>query len=88
MHRKQNPNRILMALARYLAKAAEKNYQPKSILRQTASALLELLAFVLLTYGGFQISSVAGTFIAAASCFVLAFHVNSGGTPPPDPSVR
>lgn len=90
MHRRGKPNPILMALANVLAKAAERNYQPRSIFRRTVSALLELLAFVLLTYGGWQISSVAGTFIAAFSCLVLAWHVSTGGapTPPPDPTLR
>jgi len=90
VHRREKPNPVLMALANLLAKAAERNYRPKSVFRQTVSALLELLAFVLLTYGGYQISSVAGTFIAAGSCLVLAWHVSTGGTPqtPPDPTMR
>ena len=90
MHRRDKPNPVLMALSSVLAKAATRSYQPKSIFRQTLSATLEIVAFVLLTYAGWQISSVAGTFIAAASCFVLAWHVSTGGTPvpPPDPTMR
>lgn len=90
MHRREKPNPVLMALSKLLARAAEKSYQPKSIFRQTVSGLLELLAFVLFTYGGYQLSSVAGTFIAAVSCIVLAWHVGSGGTPKPapDPTMR
>lgn len=90
MHRREKPNPVLMALAKFLAKAAERNYQSQSIFRRTVSALLELLAFVLLTYGGWQISSVAGTFIAAFSCLVLAWHVGTGGIAqsPPDPTLR
>jgi peptidoglycan biosynthesis protein MviN/MurJ (putative lipid II flippase) len=88
MHRKTEPNKLLLALARRLAKAAEGNYQPKSIFRRTIGALLELFAFALLTYGGWQINSTTGTFIAAFSCLVLAWHVNTGGSSPPDPSVR
>ena len=85
MHRKEQPNRFLLAIARKLAKAAEGNYQPKSIFRRTVSGLLELIAFALLTMAGFQINSIAGTIIAALSCFVLAWHVNSGEAPPSPP---
>lgn len=90
MHRREKPNPVLMALSKLLARAAEKSYQPKSIFRQTLSGLLELVAFILLTYGGWQINSVAGTFIAAGSCLILAWHVGSGGTPKPapDPTLR
>lgn len=90
MHRRNKPNAALMALSNILAKAASRSYQPQSIMRKTVSALLELFAFILLTYGGWQISSVAGTFIAAGSCLVLAWHVGSGGTPEPapDPTLR
>jgi hypothetical protein len=90
VHRKEKPNRVLMALSKLLERAAEKSYQPKSILRRSVSALLELAAFILLTYAGWQISSVAGTFIAAGSCLVLSWHVGSGSAPQSgtDPTLR
>lgn len=88
MHRREKPNPMLMALSSLLARAAEKSYQPKSILRRTLSAILELMFFILLTYGGWQISSVAATFIAAFSCLVLAWHVGSGSTPSAPDAMR
>lgn len=90
MHRREKPNPLLIALSNALAKAANKSYQPKSMARRFLSGFLELMFFVLLTYGGWQISSVACTFIAAGSCLVLAWHVGSGGTPEPapDPTMR
>lgn len=89
MHRRTSTSgKLMLAIASRLAKAADRDYQPRSIFRRTVGALLELSAFVLLTLGAFELNSVAGKVVAALSCFVLAWHINSGDAPSPDPSVR
>jgi len=88
MHHKPTwRKRAMMLMAQKLAKAANSNYQPQSFLRRTLGALLELAGFAFLIWAGYQINSVAGTAIAAASCFVLAAHVQSG-KPVPEPDAR
>lgn len=65
----------------------EKPDRPDSFTRAAMRIVLDLAAFVWLTFAGFSISSTIGCVVAGLSCFVMARHFSSP-EPKTDPLLR
>jgi hypothetical protein len=88
MERTENKPSKFAKVLYNLAYKIEKNKLTRTAGQTTVKLIMELGGFGWLTYGGFQVNSIAGSAVAGISCLILSWHLGDSTVNSPQSTNR